>query len=102
AASPLIADLDVRAVSTPDEVLDDGTVVADANDDPGERERAALLFPDDPILAPHIPAFVPYVDGAPVSCAMTLVSHGVAGVFYVATVESARRRGPADARRRMV
>jgi ribosomal protein S18 acetylase RimI-like enzyme len=101
AASPLIADLDVRAVSTPDEVLDYGTVVADANDDPGERERAGLLFHDDTILAPHIAAFVAYVDGAPVSCAMTLVSHGVAGVFYVATVESARRRGLGDALTRM-
>jgi ribosomal protein S18 acetylase RimI-like enzyme len=101
AASPLIADLDVRAVSTPDEVLDYATVVADANDDPGERERAGLLFHDDTILAPHIAAFVAYVDGAPVSCAMTLVSHGVAGVFYVATVESARRRGLGDALTRM-
>jgi ribosomal protein S18 acetylase RimI-like enzyme len=101
AASPLVADLDVRAVSTPDEVLDYGTVVAEANDDPGERERAGLLFHDDTILAPHIAAFVAYVDGAPVSCAMTLVSHGVAGVFYVATVESARRRGLGDALTRM-
>ena len=40
---------------------------------------------------------VAYLDGAPVSCAMTLVSHGVAGVFYVATVASARRRGLGDA-----
>jgi len=28
---------------------------------------------------------------------MTLVSHGVAGVFYVGTVEHARRRGLGDA-----
>ena len=100
-ASPPIADVDVRAVSTPDEVLDYGTVVAEANDDPGERERAGLLFHDRTILAPHIAAFVAYLDGAPVSCAMTLVSHGVAGVFYVATVESARRRGLGDALTRM-
>ena len=77
--------------------LDYGRVVAEANDDPGERERAGLLFHDRTILAPHIAAFVAYLDGAPVSCAMTLVSHGVAGVFYVATVESARRRGLGDA-----
>jgi ribosomal protein S18 acetylase RimI-like enzyme len=97
AASPRIPDVDVRAVTTPDEVVDYGTVVAAANDDPGERERAGLLFHDTTILAPHIAAFVAYIDGAPVSCAMTLVSHGVAGVFYVATVESARRRGFGDA-----
>jgi ribosomal protein S18 acetylase RimI-like enzyme len=95
--SPLITDIDLRAVATPEQVRDYGTVVAEANDDPGERERAGLLFHDRTILAPHIAAFVIYVDGAPVSCSMTLVSHGVAGVYYVATVASARRRGLADA-----
>jgi ribosomal protein S18 acetylase RimI-like enzyme len=95
--SPLSAGVDVRQVSRPEEVLHYGKVVAEANDDPGERERAGLLFRDRTILAPHIAAFVAYLDGAPVSCSMTLVSHGVAGVFYVATVESARRRGLGDA-----
>jgi ribosomal protein S18 acetylase RimI-like enzyme len=95
--SPLTADLDVRVVSTPEQVLDYGTVVAEANDDPGERERAGLLFHDRTILAPHIAAFVAYLDDAPVSCGMTLVSHRAAGVFYVATVERARRRGLGDA-----
>ena len=84
-------------MSTPEQVRDYGTVVAEANDDPGERERAGLLFHDRTILAPHIAAFVVYLGGAPVSCAMTLVSHGVAGVYYVATVASARRRGLGDA-----
>ena len=95
--SPLTSEVDVRVVSTPEQVLDYGRVVAEANDDPGERERAGLLFHDRTILVPHIAAFVAYLDGAPVSCAMTLVSHGVAGVFYVATVASARRRGLGDA-----
>lgn len=99
--SPQAATVDVRVVSTPEQVLDYGTVVAEANDDPGERERAGLLFHDRTLLAPHIAAFVAYLDGAPVSCAMTLVSHGVAGVFYVATVERARRRGLGDALTRM-
>ena len=95
--SPLTTEFDVRAVATPEQVRDYGTVVAKANDDPGERERAGLLFHDRTILAPHIAAFVVYLDSAPVSCSMTLVSHGVAGVYYVATVASARRRGLGDA-----
>jgi ribosomal protein S18 acetylase RimI-like enzyme len=99
--SPLTGDIDVRVVSTTEGVLAYGRVVAEANDDPGERERAGLLFHDRTILAPHIAAFVAYLDGAPASCAMTLVSHGVAGVFYVATVENARRRGLGDALTRM-
>jgi ribosomal protein S18 acetylase RimI-like enzyme len=89
--------VEVRAVEDSAGVVDYGRVVALANDDPGERERAPLLFHDDTILAPNIAAFVAYMDAKPVACAMTLVSHRIAGVFYVATVEHARRRGLGDA-----
>jgi ribosomal protein S18 acetylase RimI-like enzyme len=89
--------IEVRVVADDAAVVDYGRVVALANDDPGERERAPLLFHDDTIIAPHIAAFVAYMGVEPVACAMTLVSHRVAGVFYVATVEHARRRGLGDA-----
>ena len=95
------ADVEVRVVADAAAVVDYGRVVALANDDPGERERAPLLFHDETIIAPHIAAFVAYLEGEPVACAMTLVSHRVAGVFYVATVEHARRRGLGDALTRM-
>jgi ribosomal protein S18 acetylase RimI-like enzyme len=91
----------VRIVADASAVVDYGRVVALANDDPGERERAPLLFHDETIIAPHIAAFVAYLGAEPVACAMTLVSHRVAGVFYVATVEHARRRGLGDALTRM-
>jgi ribosomal protein S18 acetylase RimI-like enzyme len=90
-------DAEVRAVLDERGVVDYGRVVELANDDPGERARAPLLFHDETILAPHIAAFVAYTGAEPVACAMTLVSHRVAGVFYVATVEHARRRGLGDA-----
>jgi hypothetical protein len=86
-------DVEVRVVSDRAGVVDYGRVVALANDDPGERERAPLLFHDETIIGPHIAAFVAYMGAEPVACAMTLVSHRLAGVFYVATVEHARRRG---------
>jgi ribosomal protein S18 acetylase RimI-like enzyme len=89
--------IEVRPVADADAVADYGHVVALANDDPGERERAPLLFHDETVVAPHIAAFVAYLGAEPVACAMTLVSHRVAGVFYVATVERARRRGLGDA-----
>ena len=94
-------EVEVRVVADRAGVVDYGRVVALANDDPGERERAPLLFHDETILAPHIAAFVAYVGAEPVACAMTLVSHRVAGVFYVATVEHARRRGLGDALTRL-
>ena len=94
-------DVEVRVVEEASAVLDYGRVVALANDDPGERERAPLLFHDETIIAPHIAAFTAYLGAEPVACAMTLVSHRVAGVFYVATVEHARRRGLGDALTRL-
>jgi ribosomal protein S18 acetylase RimI-like enzyme len=94
-------EVEVRVADDASVVVDYGRVVALANDDPGERERAPLLFHDETILAPHIAAFVAYMGAEPVACAMTLVSHRVAGVFYVATVEHARRRGLGDALTRM-
>ena len=94
-------EVEVRVVADRAGVVDYGRVVALANDDPGERERAPLLFHDETIIAPHIAAFVAYMGDEPVASAMTLVSHRVAGVFYVATVEHARRRGLADALTRM-
>ncbi len=97
AAAPLPGGVDVRRVGDEAAVADYGRVVALANDDPGERERAPLLFHDLTIVAPHVGAFVAYLEGEPVACAMTLLSHGIAGVFYVATVEHARRRGLGDA-----
>jgi ribosomal protein S18 acetylase RimI-like enzyme len=105
AAAPSAGDVpnhvEVRVVLDERGVVDYGRVVELANDDPGERERAPLLFHDETILAPHIAAFVAYAGGEPVACAMTLISHRVAGVFYVATVEHARRRGLGDALTRM-
>jgi ribosomal protein S18 acetylase RimI-like enzyme len=94
-------EVEVRLVADASAVADYGRVVALANDDPGERERAPLLFHGETIVAPHTAAFVAYMRAEPVACAMTLVSHRVAGVFYVATVEHARRRGLGGALTRM-
>lgn len=47
-------------------------------------------------LEPHIAAAVVHRDGAPVAAAMTLLSHGIAGVYWVATLESVRGQGLAD------
>jgi hypothetical protein len=61
-----------------------------------------LLFHDETIIAPHIAAFTAYLGGEPVACAMMLMSHRVAGVFYVATVEHVRSRGLGEALTRLV
>ena len=49
-------EVEVRIVADASAVVDYGRVVALANDDPGEHERAPLLFHDETIVAPHIAA----------------------------------------------
>jgi ribosomal protein S18 acetylase RimI-like enzyme len=61
------------------------------------RESAARQFGlPERLVAPHIHAVVAYVDGAPASCAMALMSHGVAGVYWVGTVPDRRGMGLAE------
>ena len=56
----------------------------------------------DAVLEPHNALFVASLDGAPVGAAMAMLSHGIAGVFWVGTLEAARGKGIAEACMRVV
>lgn len=45
------------------------------------------------LLAENVVAFLALLDGEPVSIAMTIVSHGVAGIYWVGSLEQARGKG---------
>lgn len=45
------------------------------------------------LLAENVVAFIATLDGEPVSIAMTMVSHGVAGIYWVGSLEQARGKG---------
>jgi GNAT superfamily N-acetyltransferase len=45
------------------------------------------------LLAENVAAFIAYLDGEPVSIAMSIVSHGVAGIYWVGSLERARGKG---------
>ncbi len=45
------------------------------------------------LLAENVAAFLAYLDGEPVAIAMTIVSDGVAGIYWVGTLEQARGKG---------
>jgi len=45
------------------------------------------------LLAENVVAFIAYLDGEPASIAMTIVSDGVAGIYWVGSVERARGLG---------
>jgi len=45
------------------------------------------------LLAENVVAFLALLDGQPVGIAMTMVGHGVAGIYWVGSLEQARGRG---------
>jgi Acetyltransferase (GNAT) domain len=49
------------------------------------------------MLRPYNHMVVAYMNEKPVSCAMILFSHSIAGVYWVGTIESARKNGLAEA-----
>jgi GNAT superfamily N-acetyltransferase len=91
---PLPTGVEVRRLSIEDEVEDYWRVAASSYvslDFPPEvfgnyTDRAGLL-------AKNVVAFIAYWDGKPVSVAMTIVSHGVAGIYWVGSLEEARGKG---------
>jgi ribosomal protein S18 acetylase RimI-like enzyme len=45
------------------------------------------------LLAANVVAFIALLDGEPAGIAMTMVSHGVAGIYWVGSLEQARGKG---------
>lgn len=62
----------------------------------------AVVEPDRMTTRHHVQTVVAYLDGAPVAAAQTLLSHGIAGVYWVGTVEAGRGRGLGEAVTRAV
>jgi ribosomal protein S18 acetylase RimI-like enzyme len=59
---------------------------------------AAAIFADARrVLTPDLAAYVAYVDGVPAATVLSLASHGIAGLYWVATHPDLQRRGLADA-----
>lgn len=63
---------------------------------PAEATASNFGRPDT-FLSPHNAGFVAYLDNEPVGAAMTMLTHGIAGIFWVGTLEAARGRGIAEA-----
>jgi hypothetical protein len=56
----------------------------------------------DALSSPELRTVIAYIDDEPVATAQTLLSHGIAGVYSVATLEAARGRGLGDLVTRVV
>ncbi len=68
---------------------------------PEENSRALFAMPER-IAHPHVIAVVGYLNDRPVSAALALLSHGIAGVYWVGSCAEARGRGLGDACTRRV
>jgi ribosomal protein S18 acetylase RimI-like enzyme len=80
---------------TDDETLRDHTaVVADAFGWP--PSLLGRVFTRRLVVGPGWAAYVGYLDGSPVASAQLVVTDGVAGIYYVGTLEAHRRRGFAE------
>lgn len=85
---------ELRQVSTPEQATDYWEIAA--------ASYVSLGFPPEifsgysnhsGLLAKNVAAFVAYLDGNPVSIAMTIVTHRVAGIYWVGSLEQARGKG---------
>jgi GNAT superfamily N-acetyltransferase len=91
--------VDIRRVVDAQGVADFAGVNAQAYTvygSPAEATASNFGRPDA-FLAPHSAAFVAYFDNEPVGAAMTMLSHGIAGIYWVGTLEAARGKGIAEA-----
>jgi hypothetical protein len=62
---------------------------------PAEVIATSVLAPER-VLAPHVRTVIAWEGDQPLATAQILLSHGIAGVYYVGTVEAARGRGLAE------
>ena len=69
---------------------------------PPEVGPDVVSRPERFLAAPNVVSVVAYLDGEPAAAAQTLLSHGIAGVYWVGTVDGARGRGLGEAVTRAV
>ncbi len=91
---PLPTGAELRQLSTEDEAPGFWRVAKEAYASNGFPPEVFAGYTDHSgLLAENVVAFVVYLDGEPASIAMTIVSHGVAGIYWVGSTERARGQG---------
>jgi ribosomal protein S18 acetylase RimI-like enzyme len=92
------AGIELRLVTTAAEVADFAAVNAAAYATYGMPADVAPAVLGRPAvtIAPHIRSFVAYKNGRALAAAMVILSHGIAGVYWVGTRPEARGQGLAE------
>jgi hypothetical protein len=85
---------DLRRLSSSDEAKDFWKVAAASYSSVGFPPEVFSYFESHPgLTADNAATFVAYVEGRPVAIAMTIVNNGVAGIYWVGSIEEVRGRG---------
>ncbi len=93
-APPLPAGVELRKLRSGDEADDYWRVAASSYTSLGfPPEVFGFNTNHSGLLADDVAAYIAYLDGKPVSIAMTIVSHYVAGIYWVGSLEEARGMG---------
>lgn len=93
--APLPEGAVVRRVEVAADVRDFARVCGEAF---GAPEMAARVFSETrSLVGPGLSAFVAYMSEEPASCALALAGPGSSGIFWVGTLEHARRLGLGEA-----
>ena len=92
-------DVSIDPVANADDVAAFGRVSGSAYTSLGMPESVGVeaFATERSLVGPDRVGLLARIDGRPVAAAMCLVSHGVAGVYWVGTVPDARGRGLAEA-----
>ena len=92
-------EIDIRHISDVAGIVDFAFVTRESYQSLGMPTHVGeqIFATPERLLRPHNDWVVAYDSGRPVSAAMALLSHGVAGLYWVGTLESARGKGFAEA-----
>jgi GNAT superfamily N-acetyltransferase len=94
ATEPLPAGAELRQLSAESEAPGFWQVAKEAYASNGFPPEVFAGYTDHSgLLAENVVAFLVYLDGEPASIAMTIASHGVAGIYWVGSTERARGQG---------
>lgn len=85
-------------VETPDDVAAFADVMGAAYGTYGMPPDVtpALFARPETLIGPHLTSFLARLEGRPVAGAVVLLTHGVAGIYWVGTIPEARGRGLAE------
>lgn len=96
--APAPPGVEVRRLVSVDEAADFWKVATESYADIGFPPEIFASYTENAgLLADNAAVFVAYLEGMPVAIAATYVTHGIAGVYWVGTLKSARGMGLARA-----